>query len=292
MNIIFEIRGGLGKSISATAVCSKIKSKYPNSTLIVITFWEDVFLNNPYVDVCLSINNKSHVYETYVENKEVLFIVDEVYNNNEFLNNKKHVIECWFDLIGEKYNGELPELYFTKQEIQYYTQLFKTPKPLFVIQPNGGMPNAPGMDKYNWARDIPPNIVQKIIDKYSEEYTVGIVRDENQIKYNNCIDLVDKWRMVSIGMKNSKKRLLIDSSFQHIAAAMGLKSTVLWNVTSPNIFGYTLHDNILANPYNKEQKPTSVFSKFNLTEPLQNMPYNSFNDVFDFDKIIESIEKQ
>jgi ADP-heptose:LPS heptosyltransferase len=292
MNIILEIHGGLGKSIASTAVCSKIKKKYPNSKLIVVTFWKDVFLNNPHVDICLNQNEDSEFYEKYIENKDVLFLLEEIYVKNSFLNKKKHLMECWFELLGESYNGELPELYFTTQEKQYYYQFFKTPKPLFVIQPNGGVPNQPGMDKYNWARDIPPNIVQKIIDKYKDEYTVGIIRDENQIKYNNCIDLIDKWRMVAIGMKVAKKRLLIDSSFQHIAAAMDLKATVLWNVTDSSLFGYTIHDNIKANPYTKKQKSTTTFSKFRLTEPLQNMPYDSFNDVFDFDKIIESIEKQ
>ena len=191
-------------------------------------------------------------------------------------------------MIGEEYKGEMPEIYFTQQEEQYYSQFYKTPKPLFMIQPNGGAVNKK-MDKYNWSRDIPPNIVQKVIDANKEDYTVGIIRTEDQIKYNNCVDLVEKWRQIAIGMKYSKKRLLIDSSFQHIAAALGLKSTVLWNTTSPKVFGYDMHINIIANPYNKEQKTTGVITKFNLTEPIQNMPYESFVDVFNYDEIAKSL---
>ena len=294
MNVIFEINGGLGKNIAATVVCSKIKQKYPQSKLIVVTFWKDVFLNNPHVDVCVSGGEETEFYEKYVENQETLFIVGDPYLTNNYLNQSKHLIQSWLDLIGEEYKEELPELYFTTQEKQYYTQLFKTPKPLFLIHPNGGSihQSQPNMDKYNWTRDIPPNVVQNIIDSHKDEYTVGIIRTENQIKYNNCVDVVEKWRMVAIGLKISKKRLLIDSSFQHIATALGLKSTVLWNVTKPNVFGYNLHDNILANPYNKEQKSTFPYGKFRLTEPIQNMPYESFNDVFDIKKITASLQNQ
>lgn len=291
MNIIFEINGGLGKSIASTVVCSKIKQKYPKSKLIVITFWKDVFLNNPNVDICLNLGEEAEFYEKYVENQEVFLLISDPYINNDHIIHNKHIIQSWLDLIGEQYNDELPELYFTNQEKQYYTQLFKTPKPLFLIHPNGGITQQ-NMDKYNWARDIPPNIVQNIIDQYKEEYTVGIIRTENQIKYNNCIDLVEKWRMIAIGMKNSKKRLLIDSSFQHISAALNLKSTVLWNVTNPSVFGYKIHDNIMANPYNKPQKSTSLYTKFRLSEPIQNMPYESFNNVFNIKDIVSSLQKQ
>jgi hypothetical protein len=275
MNVVFEINGGLGKSIAATVVCSIIKKKYPKSKLIVVTHWKDVFLNNPNVDVCVKTGENLEFYSKYVENQEVLFLTVDPYSTHGYITQSKHLIQSWLDFIGETYNGELPELYFTPQEEQYYKQNFKTPKPLFLIHPNGGgNPNHLGGDKYNWARDIPPNVVQAIIDKYKDQYTVGVIRTESQIKYNNCVDLVEKWRMV------------------HIAAALDLKSTVLWNVTKPQVFGYPLHDNLMANPYNKEQKATSSYVKFGISEPLQNMPYNSFNDVFSFEKIIKSIENQ
>lgn len=292
MNIIFEINGGLGKSIAATVVCAKIKKKYPESKLIVISHWKDVFLNNPNVDVCLiGTAEDNEFYSKYVENQKVLFMIVDPYATSDHITGDKHLIQTWLDFIGETYNGELPELYFTPQEEQYYRQTFKTPKPLFLIHPNGGaaLPHMGG-DKYNWARDIPPNVVQSVIDSYKDEYTVGVIRNENQIKYNNCVDLVEKWRMVAIGLKHSKKRLLIDSSFQHIAAALNLKSTVLWNVTKPEVFGYKIHDNIMANPYNKEQKATSPYTKFSITEPLQTMPYDSFSSVFDMNKILLSLE--
>ena len=47
MNIIFQIEGGLGKSIMATAMVKVIKKRYKNANIIVVTAYPDVFLNNP-----------------------------------------------------------------------------------------------------------------------------------------------------------------------------------------------------------------------------------------------------
>lgn len=288
MNIIFKVDGGLGKSIASTAFVKKIKQKYPESNLIVITFWKDVFLNNPNVDVCIGSSEAQGIYRKYIKGNDTMFLIGDPYMNTLHMNNKQHLLQSWFDMIGEKYNGEMPELFFTIQEEQYYAQQFNTPKPLFLIHPNGGSPHNKN-DKYNWARDMPPNVVQAIIDKHKDDYTVGVIRTKEQIKYNNCVDLVEKWREVAIGMKYSSKRLLIDSSFQHIAAALGLKSTVLWNVTNPDVFGYGIHDNIKANPYTKETESRSLFFEYDIDEPLQTMPYNSFNEVYSIDEIIKTI---
>lgn len=286
MNIIFKVQGGLGKHIASTAFIKKIKQKYPQSNLIVLSAWKDVFLNNPHVNE--SSPELSTFYDKFVEGNDVLFLTQDPYDFDNHMNRREHLIATWFSMIGEEYKGEMPEIYFSPQEEQYYTQFYKTPKPLFMIQPNGGAVNTK-LDKYNWARDIPPNIVQKVIDAHKDDYTVGVIRTEDQIKYNNCVDLVEKWRQVAIGMKYSKKRLLIDSSFQHIAAALGLESTVLWNVTDPKVFGYDLHKNIVANKHTKPQPSTGVMTKYNLAEPLQNMPYESFVDVFNYDEISKAL---
>ena len=50
MNIIFQIDGGLGKCIMATAVCECIKHHHPDDKLIVVSGYPEVFLDNPWVD--------------------------------------------------------------------------------------------------------------------------------------------------------------------------------------------------------------------------------------------------
>jgi uncharacterized phage-like protein YoqJ len=70
-NIIFQIDGGIGKSIMATAVCEAIKNQYPKDQLIVITSYPEVFLCNPHVDKCLSHNNLNYFYQDFIEGKKV-----------------------------------------------------------------------------------------------------------------------------------------------------------------------------------------------------------------------------
>ena len=49
MKIIFQIDGGRGKCIAATAVCKAIKAQYPDSELIVVSGYPEVFLCNDYI---------------------------------------------------------------------------------------------------------------------------------------------------------------------------------------------------------------------------------------------------
>ena len=48
MNVIFQIDGGLGKSIMATAMTKVLRKRYKNAHIIVVTAYPDVFLNNPH----------------------------------------------------------------------------------------------------------------------------------------------------------------------------------------------------------------------------------------------------
>ncbi len=85
----------------------------------------------------------------------------------------------------------------------------------------------------------------------------------------------------------------MDSFAQHLATSIGVKSTVCWVTTKPKVFGYDLHDNILANPFTKEpQIQNSVYQPFSLAQDISSIPYNDLREVFDTNKIIESINKQ
>ena len=91
----------------------------------------------------------------------------------------------------------------------------------------------------------------------------------------------------------SEKRALIDSFAQHTAAALRKPSTVLWIANKPNVFGYNIHDNIIAKPETgKPDLRYSFLSKYNITGAPNEFPYIDERDMFDVDKIIESIMNQ
>ncbi len=291
MNIIFQIDGGLGKSIMATAMTKVLRKRYKNAHIIVVTAYPDVFLNNPNINECFNINQMEGAYLKYVKDQDCKIFIEDPYRNTSFLTEKEHLFRTWCKIYGLNYNNEQPELYLTQPEIDYFKPFYNVEKPIMVIQPNGG-PQGQGF-QYSWTRDIPEPTVNEIIQHYKEDYTIVHVKREDQHKYADTLHALDGFRSIAILLQLSSKRLLIDSFGQHLAASMNKKSTVCWSTTKPKIFGYKLHDNILSNPFTKEPLiQNSIYQPFNLAQDVSSIPYNDLREVFDINKIIESINKQ
>ena len=291
MNIIFQIDGGLGKSIMATAVVEALRKKYKNAHIIVVTAYTDVFLNNPNVDDCVRHDQSNGFYLKYIKDKKVKIFVEDPYRNTSYITDKEHVLTTWCKLCGVTYTGEKPQIYLTQPEIDYYSPFYQLEKPIMVIQPNGG-PAEQGF-KYSWTRDIPTPTVLDVINRYKDDYSIVHVKRQDQYEYPDTLAALDGFRSIAILLKLSKKRLLIDSFVQHLAAAVGCKSTVCWVTTKPKAFGYRIHDNILAEPFTKEpQIQQTIYQPFELAQDISTMAYNDMKEVFDINKIIKSLDQQ
>lgn len=292
MNIIFQIDGGLGKSIMATAMVKVIKKRYKNSNLIIVTAYPDVFLNNPYINEVYNTNNINGFYLKYIKDKNAKVFVGEPYRHSDFILDKpKKLFKIWCEMFGLHYNNEHPEIYLTQPEIEYFSPYYQTDKPILVIQPNGGPANL-GY-QYAWTRDIPEPTVLELIDHYKNNYTIIHIKRQDQKIYPDVMQALDGYRSIAVLLKLSSKRLLIDSFTQHLAASLNLKSTVCWVSTKPEIFGYKMHDNIKANPFTKEPSlHEAAYQPFALSQDIHSIPYNDLREVFDTNKIIESINKQ
>ena len=291
MNIIFQIDGGLGKSIMGTAMVKVLRKRYKNAHIIVVTAYPDVFLNNPHINECFRIEQMEGAYLKYVKDKDCKLFIEDPYHHTSFLTEEKHLFRIWCKIYDLKYNNEQPELYLTQPERDYFKPFYNVEKPIFAIQPNGG-PQGQGFN-YSWTRDIPVPIVNDIIQHYKENYTIVHIKRQDQYQYPDTLSALDGFRSIAILLQLSKKSLLIDSFGQHLAAAMNVKSTVCWVTTKPQVFGYNLHDNILANPFTKEpQIQNSVYQPFNLSQDISSIPYNDLKEVFNINKIVKSIDKQ
>lgn len=291
MNIILDVSGGLGKSVMSTAVIKALRKHYTRDNIIVVTAYPDVFKGNNNVNRIISQANAGPIYRDFINNKDAKVFITDPYTTSDFITEKKHLIEIWCDLCGVAYGGELPELFISKSEKQYYEQFYKLDKPIMAIHPNGGSIEQPL--KYSWTRDIPQPIVQNIIDHYKNDYSVVHIRREDQFQYNNTISAFDNFRSIAIMLELSEKRLLIDSSAMHIASSLGLSSTVAWIGTNPRVFGYNMHDNIMANHHTaKHDISNNYYQKYMFFEDINRIPYADLNDIFNIDSLIESINKQ
>jgi hypothetical protein len=290
MKIIFQIDGGIGKSIAATAVCKAIKTQYPNDKLIVITGYPTVFLCNPYVDKALAFNNLSYFYEENIEGQEVKMLLHNPYLETDFINLNGHLIKVWCEMFGIKYNGEQPELYINNREQTFYANQFgQSQKPLLLLQTNGGAENQPV--KYSWTRDMPLGVAQQIVNHFANDYHIIHIRRKDQLQLQNVTPVEADFRALAVLIQMSHKRLFIDSFAQHAAAALGKPSVVCWIGNTPAQFGYELHTNITANaPTLKPELRNSVFGKYNIAGQPTEFPYRHEGEIFNVEEIIAALK--
>ena len=289
MNVIFQIDGGLGKSIMATAVLKVIKKKYSKANKIVVTSYPDVFISNPNVNRVISHNQMDGIYEKWIMKKEAKVFISDPYQSSDFITESKHLIEIWCDMYGLKYDGEMPELFISKSEKQYFEPFYRLDKPIMAIQPNGGALNQPL--KYSWTRDIPQTITQDIINHFANDYAVLHIKRDDQLIYENSMACLDNFRSIAIMLTMSEKRLLIDSSAMHIATALNLPSVVCWVGTISKVFGYDMHKNIIANKPDKEPNLNHPhYSKYLLFQDISTIPFDDLNNVFDKNLIINALK--
>lgn len=287
---VFNIEGGIGKCIMATAVIKAIAEQKPERKIIVVSGYPDVFINNPYVHRSLGFGNVPYFYDTYVRNHDTEILVHNPYNEADHIYKRKHLIQIWCEMYGLTYDPKYkPELYLTQREVDFFSKNYsQTDKPIMAIQTNGGAGNE--AMKYSWARDIPMSIAHRVVNHFRDRYNIVHLRRQDQLPIEGTIPVTASFREIVVLMSMSSKRFFMDSFAQHTAAALGLSSTVLWIANSPVVFGYDIHDNILANPYTRTPDTRNAFlQEFNIGGDLVEFPYNTEEEIFDIEKVIDSL---
>jgi ADP-heptose:LPS heptosyltransferase len=293
---IFHVQGGLGKHIAATAVAKCIKNNHPDRKLIVVCVYQDIFINLPFVDRVYQLGNTSYFYQTYIENQDSILFHQEPYFTTDHIHKRLPLIQTWCKMYNLKFKGETPELIFNSLQKKISKDVWvKNKKPVMVLHTNGGM-IAPDAKPYMWARDMPFDIAQQIVDKYHKKYTIYQCTKNNSPKLMNAtpIQYDDTTQLSTLEylsiLIHSDKRILIDSCLQHAAAALNLPSLVLWNGTSPKVFGYDIHTNIETVKPQNFKLPGSYLFDFDFNGVEHEYPFNENEELFNIDKILEYIE--
>jgi hypothetical protein len=296
---IFQVQGGLGKHIAATALAQVIKRTHPDRKLIVVCAWPELWANLPFVHRVFPLGNTSYFYEEYVEGKDSLFFIQEPYFTTTHINKTHKLVESWCMMHNLEYKGEQPMLNINieqKKAIRNFYEPKFEGKPFLLLHTNGGL--FTNERPFCWSRDMPIEIATKVAKHFIKSHFImqvkrpasprieveGVfIRDEQLSNTELCglIELTDK-------------RLLIDSSLQHAAAAFALPSTVLWNATSSVIFGHSLHDNIQAKEKPAKSLPGSYLFDYAFDANENEFPYEEedLKDLYNIDQIIASLEAQ
>ena len=289
MKIIFQVSGGIGKSIAATAVCAALKKQYPKDELRVLTVYPDVFVKNPNVNRVLS-GQVNYFYPEYIEGKNSKMFLHDPYNETDFIYQRGHLIKVWCEMFGIKYNGEQPELFITGKEMSTAAAMINSPKPIMLVQTNGGMSDK--ADKYSWPRDLPIATAQKVVNAFVQDYTIVHIRRPDQLVLQNTFQATADFRLMAALIAMSTKRLFIDSFAQHAAAALNMPSHVCWVANLPSQFGYELHNNIIANPPTQQPEyRNAMFNKYNIGDLPTEFPYQNEAEIFGADMIIEAVRR-
>ena len=288
--IIWHIQGGLGKNIAATALCNDLKQQYKDRKLIMVVSYPEAFLSNPVVDRVYALGQSPYFYQDYIEGKDIVLFRHEPYNQTAHVTKKQHLIHNWCDLLGIEYKNQQPVL-FPNYPQRMTTGIWQRPKPVMVIQTGGG-PMQGQKFSYSWTRDMPIEVAQEIINKYSQQYhIIQVTRpDGYQLPGAERIDgALSNMELFSL-LVRSQKRVLIDSCLQHAAAALKLQSTVLWVGTSPTVFGYNSHKNIIAKlPKKANQLIGSYLFDYQFENNMHECPYMDVKDMFNIEEIFKSI---
>ena len=288
--IIWHIQGGLGKNIAATALCNDLKQQYKDRKLIMVVSYPEAFLSNPVVDRVYALGQSPYFYQDYIEGKDIVLFRHEPYNQTAHVTKKQHLIHNWCDLLGIEYKNQQPVL-FPNYPQRMTTGIWQRPKPVMVIQTGGG-PMQGQKFSYSWTRDMPIEVAQEIINKYSQQYhIIQVTRpDGYQLPGAERVDgILSNMELFSL-LVTSQKRVLIDSCLQHAAAALKLQSTVLWVGTSPTVFGYSSHKNIIAKlPKKANQLIGSYLFDYQFENNMHECPYMDVKDMFNIEEIFKSI---
>jgi hypothetical protein len=285
--IIFTIHGGAGKSILATAVIHALKRSRPDTEIIVLSAYPDIWKHNPDIKVALNPEQSPTIYRDYIKDQDVELMNHDPYHTEDFIYRRKHLAEIWANLVGLKNIATEPYLYISETEKEAVQRKLPNKK-IFLIQTNGGST----LQRFpiSWARDFPHPIAEKIAERMIKEgYAVIHLRRPEQPTLKNAqwVNLTLREMLVAISL--SDKRLFIDSVGAHAAAAFKLPSVVTWIANSPVVFGHSLHTNIVPSIQPTfRHYPGSLLERYDITGALDQNPFDT-EIIFNEQEIIKKL---
>ena len=180
---IFQLTGGLGKHVAATAVGQAIKNNHPDRELIVVCSWPELWTSLPFVHRTYIFGQTQYFYQEYITGADSLLFAQEPYHMTDHIYKRRPLIETWCNMYGIKYNNEKPMVKINPEQWRLIKDFYKYDKPVLLLHTNGGMY---GDEKpYRWARDMPIWVAEKIAKRYRKDYQVIQITRPHSPKHSN-----------------------------------------------------------------------------------------------------------
>jgi hypothetical protein len=295
--VVCSCQGGLGKHILFTAFLQVVQKAHPSRKIIACVAWPELFANLPFVHRVYPLGQTQYFYSSYIDGKDSIIYGQEPYFWTTHVNKTHPLIETWCLMYGLTYNGEQPVVKINAEQKKairnFYEPKFEG-KPFLLLHTNGGLYTSER--PYSWARDLPYDVACKVASHFKKSHFIMQVTRQHSPQIPDVFvrsEPLSNTELAGI-VELTDKRLLIDSSLQHISCAFGLPATVCWNATSPIIFGHKIHNNIVAKEKPKKDLPGSYLFDYAFDANEHEFPYEDedVSNIFDADQIIASLESQ
>jgi len=284
MKILLGINGGIGKGIAATGA---VRIAHENGhTVDVITAHPSIWEGNPHVNKVYDWNRVEYI-EQFIKDYDDVYLQDP-YKDARFLLGECDLTATYNNMLNGILEPAAPQVFLNKAETLYVKELLKgIEKPIMVVQTNGGL-----NEGYAWNRDLPLEEAVEVLNHFQEEFEIIHLRMNGQLEIGNIKHTAElNLRQCLVVLQMSSKRLLIDSVYNHAAAAMNLPSTVLWVLTEPSKFGYKMHDNIMCNEPELKNMDRLEQLFTGLDANTDKCPFGQDQKIFDVEKVVESLKQ-
>lgn len=238
MTKFIKIDGGIGRCIAATGAVKQFCEK-EKDTVVISSFtfaFDGIGIDRVYP------LNTPYLYEDHIIKGE--YLEPEPYNSSKFYREEMHITQVFNDILNGSEEYIAPTMKLTPMEratAKTYVMGLKDKhkKKILLLQPYGASGGTPNPDESY--RSFTDEAVSEIVDAYKDEYTILLIRSQNQATCSDTIPITEQnLRRLFAVIPYADGAICCDSFLHHAIAALGnpIPTVVLWGGTSEKNFGY------------------------------------------------------
>jgi ADP-heptose:LPS heptosyltransferase len=248
--IIIVQDGGIGDTIASTVMIESARKIYRDRKLVLGTFYPDVFLNNPNVDVLYATHQSDGIYEKWIKkiryNSSLLKV--DLYNSgiHKIFPGKLSEAYCYY--YNVPYSGDNPKIYLTDDENEKAKVFLSSfPRDVILIHPCAGKVNYDPKRKLTENKDWFKDYWKKLVEKLNKEFDIvqlgGPMEEEIEGVTTYLMGHTNIRQTMAL-VKNALTFIGIDSFVGHVGPAVDKTGVVLFGRSNPYIFGHDSNVNV------------------------------------------------
>lgn len=244
--IILVIDGGCGDIICSTPMVESFKRYNKDKTIIVRTYYPEIFFNNPNIDHLYSTQTVDDMFEKYVKNLKSFTSIRkfDLYNLGCYKYFPGKLSKAFCYLYETPYINDNVKMYISEEEdkeAKIFLNSFD--KEVILIQPQSARviysPTTKLTENKDWFKERWEEVIKELSFSYDIIQVGG--KQEEELKGITCnLSGNISFRQTAAMLKNCLTFISIDSFLGHAGAAVNKRGVVLFGRSNPTIFG---HDN-------------------------------------------------